>query len=633
MLGRIRYFAVSIWLLLLVAVTPARGSVGCSERNVAASAIQTTGDVEAFVRCAAAYLVEKGPDEARRAFNEDARWKQGAIYVFVDAVAKSGEEALTFVFPPNPSREGSPWGESIDGFGTDYFFEVYRLLSAVNEGWIYYAFTNPATGKPQPKSSFVIEVDWNGQRAAMGAGIYSGALPGTCPDGEVNAAGLETGPSDAALKDFVRCAAMLVETEGYSAKLELETSSRWSHGSTYVFVMDMLGNQVMSSNRVRVNGNQLHEWGGREGLESTFGTRGILGGWDVIDVADSFGESFIYYRAYNPLTGAKQRKVGLVKRVVAQGVPVLVGSGYYLTREQSSANGSCAENYITANAVRTRTDTRALVQCAAEYLAEHGPEEARRSFVNDARWSDPRHYIFVRMLERGDEPTRLLVFPPDTSREGVPGPSVHPVDTDVFQDYLRELHRITDDFDSGWIHYRFTDWTTGTVEPKSSYFVKVDWEGRPAVLGSGIYERDLPGTCRSAFVNAAAVESDPSNAKLEEFVRCAAMKVEASGFFAGPVLKRDPRWLSGQIYAFVIDPETDVVLFSGNPSSYATSGKIHELFDGRDMVAVTDMFGEVYWYYSFTNPDTGGTGRKISFVKRVVAQGKPLLVGSGYYPE
>ena len=633
MVERIRHLAIPVFLLLFAAFIPAHSAGGCSERNVAAGAVQTTDDIEAFVRCAAEYLGEHGPDEARRAFNEDARWKQGPIYVFVDGVAKSGEDSLTFVFPPDPSREGRPWGESIDGFGTDYFFEVYRLLSVVNEGWIYYAFTNPETGGLQPKSSFVIEVDWQGQRAAMGAGIYSGALPGTCPDGDVNAASLDAAPTDTALTDFVRCAAMLVESEGYSAKHELETSSRWSHGSTYVFVMDMLGNQVMSSSRVRVNGNQLHEWGGTEGFESKFGRRGVLGDWDVIDVAEAFGESFVYYRAYNPLTGAQQRKVGLVKRIVAHGVPVLVGSGYYQTQERAPESGSCAENYIAANAVRSRTDTRALVQCAAEYLAEHGPEEARRSFVNDPQWSDPLNYVFVRMLERGDEPTRLLAYPPDISREGIPGPTVHPISADVFQDYLRELHRIAENFDSGWIHYRFTDRTTGTLELKSSYFVKVDWGGIPSVLGSGIYERDLPGTCRSAFVNAADVESDPTNAKLEEFVRCAAMKVEASGLFAGPVLKRDSRWLSGPIYVFVIDPITGEVLFSGSPSSYAVSRRIHELFDGRDMVAVTNTFGEAYWYYSITNPNTGGTGRKISFVKRVVAQGKPLLVGSGYYPE
>ena len=130
------------------------------------------------MQCAAEYALEHGAEEARRAFNEDARWKSGPTYVFVDGVQPSGEDSLTHVFPPDPSREGSVWGTSIDGFGNDYFYELYRILSVVDEGWIYYAFNNPATGQRQPKSSYVIEIDWAGDRAAIGAGNLLARLPG-----------------------------------------------------------------------------------------------------------------------------------------------------------------------------------------------------------------------------------------------------------------------------------------------------------------------------------------------------------------------------------------------------------------------------------------------------------------------
>ena len=45
---------------------------------------------------------------------------------------------------------------------------------------------------------------------------------------------------------------------------------------------------------------------------------------------NTFGETQIYYRAFNPQAGSYQRKVGLLKRAVAQGVPVIVGAGYHL---------------------------------------------------------------------------------------------------------------------------------------------------------------------------------------------------------------------------------------------------------------------------------------------------------------
>ncbi len=51
---------------------------------------------------------------------------------------------------------------------------------------------------------------------------------------------------------------------------------------------------------------------------------------DVVSTSDSFNESYIYYRSSNPRTGQRQPRVGRLKRVVAQGVPVLVGSHFYV---------------------------------------------------------------------------------------------------------------------------------------------------------------------------------------------------------------------------------------------------------------------------------------------------------------
>ena len=42
-------------------------------------------------------------------------------------------------------------------------------------------------------------------------------------------------------------------------------------------------------------------------------------------------------------------------------------------------------------------------------------------------------------------------------------------------------------------------------------------------------------------------------------------------------------------------------------------------------------FGESFLYYSAPNPFTGQAQRKVTFVKRVVSYGLPLLVGASYY--
>ena len=292
--------------------------MSCAEHYVTARAIRTREEMPAFVRCAAEYALEHGAAEARRAFNEDLRWKHGQIHVFVHGVGPLGEGSLTHVFPPDPSREGTVWEMPIDGFGTDYFFELHRLLLLVDEGWIYYTFTNPATGLRQPKSSYVMEIDWNGERAAIGAGIHRRDLPGTCRREEVNATQLEEHPSSQRLQEFVRCAAMELETTGYFGLVSLSTGPRWRSHSIYLFGVDMYGNTLFTGTpynwRMGISPSEL----------STIAAR------EDVAVAEAFGETFLYYTSVNPSNGMPQRKASFVKRVAAFGVPILIGAGYYL---------------------------------------------------------------------------------------------------------------------------------------------------------------------------------------------------------------------------------------------------------------------------------------------------------------
>ena len=147
----------------------------------------------------------------------------------------------------------------------------------------------------------------------------------------------------------------------------------------------------------------------------------------------------------------------------------------------------------------------------------------------------------------------------------------------------------------------------------------------------------LPGTCNSTEVNAALLEAAPSDEKLQEFVRCAAMELESKGYFATITLSTDPRWRNGSIYLFGLDTYGNA-LFSGDPYSQGYGTLAPELndylegpFGGRDVVSIGDAFGETFLYYSTRNPSTGMPQRKVTFVKRVLAYGLPILVGSGYY--
>ena len=166
----------------------------CEENFVAAPAIQSASDIKAFVICAAEYVTEHGTDEALRAFNDDPRWGYGPYYVFVHLSKPSGDEATTLAFPPEQWREGTNRGVLLDNFGNDYYAEAHRVVSIAGQGWIYYEFTNFESGIDEPKQTYLIGIDWNGQNAIIGAGIHRRDLPGSCNPAEVNAAALEARP-------------------------------------------------------------------------------------------------------------------------------------------------------------------------------------------------------------------------------------------------------------------------------------------------------------------------------------------------------------------------------------------------------------------------------------------------------
>ena len=306
----------------------------CEDRYIVASAVRTTEDVQAFVQCAYEFVQEVGFEEARRAFNEDERWKSGPTYVFVDEMTDVPGASRAIVFPPDPSLEGLPWGVLTDDFGSDLILEFYRVATNFGEGWVYYSFTNPATRRAEPKASYFKAIDWNGVSAAIGAGIYRRDLPGSCRSDEVNAAMLDSYPSEGRLQEFVRCAAMELDSMGYFASVSLANDPRWKSGSVYLFGLDTYGYTLFTGSPANPS----------IGSELSSDYIGNFAGRNILGVADAFGESFLYYWNRNPGTNQWQRKVTFVKRVTSFGVPVLIGAGYYLESPALSMNGAQSGN-------------------------------------------------------------------------------------------------------------------------------------------------------------------------------------------------------------------------------------------------------------------------------------------------
>ena len=277
-------------LISMCTVSPVFGAAeapSCADHSIVASAVRTPEDVEAFVQCAYEYVQEEGFSEARRAFNEDERWRSGEIYVFVVELPAMSDMSRGIVYPPDPSREGVSWGLLIDVYGNDIIKEFTRVVGSFGEGWVYYSFKNPATGRDEPKASYAKSIDWNGTPAAIGAGIYRRDIPGTCNSEEVNAMLLDGDPSNERLKEFVRCAAMDLEMKGYFAINTLTKEPRWKHESIYLFAIDTYGYTLFS-------GDPYSQGSGVSELKGTVEEH------DLVSVAEAFGESFLYYTKRNP---------------------------------------------------------------------------------------------------------------------------------------------------------------------------------------------------------------------------------------------------------------------------------------------------------------------------------------------
>ena len=296
----------------------------CADKSVSAGAIRTREDVKAFVICAREHLEQVGEDSAYDAFHNDPRWNSGPIYVFITELVPDGTKARSLVHAGRPERETTDpamLGDRSDAFGSDIIVEAYRIITTQGGGWWYYGFANYETGEVSLKASYILPVDWNGIPAFLGTGIYQRDLPGSCRSDEVNASVLADNPVEERLQEFVRCAAMEMEAMGYFASISLSLDPRWRHDSIYVFGVDGNGNTLFSGDPYRRGG---WAWGGHDSELTS------LTGRDDLNLAQAFGETFFYYTSRNPATGMQQRKVVFVKRVVTYGLPILIGSGFYL---------------------------------------------------------------------------------------------------------------------------------------------------------------------------------------------------------------------------------------------------------------------------------------------------------------
>lgn len=213
-------------------------------------------------------------------------WQIGELYVFV-----IDRDSVILAHAADPGLAGADLSETTDSDG--YLFTPGLVEQATADGgWDLYRFTNPVTGEPEPKRSYVRLLD-NG--LIFGAGYY---LDDT-----------------RFIKHIVNDAVRVWESEPDPVPL-LQTQARFNRGESYVFVVrapDLI--QITHPAQPDLVGSDLTD------LTDYTGKKIAL---DARARADADGE-WIYYGYLNPSSGAEEDKQSWVVR---RG-DVIIGAGIY----------------------------------------------------------------------------------------------------------------------------------------------------------------------------------------------------------------------------------------------------------------------------------------------------------------
>lgn len=149
---------------IMLAVLPLATPVAAQQAKPAETPRHSFDQVKPFVDDAVAFLKKAGPDKAFAAFNDPkGKWLKDDLYIFVFDMA-GVYQASGF----KPQRTGSDAWMMKDAAGLLVVQEIVKKARKDGQALVDYLWKNPATGKLENKTSYVVQVgDY-----VLGAGFY-----------------------------------------------------------------------------------------------------------------------------------------------------------------------------------------------------------------------------------------------------------------------------------------------------------------------------------------------------------------------------------------------------------------------------------------------------------------------------
>lgn len=450
--------AIALFLLSLTAL-PAAAQTICDSHGGRLADVHTREQLKQFVVCAARHIETVGWEQAALDFESNAWWEH-PLYLF--ATRADGRVLLS---PGVDLEPGANVWDLQDADGLYLAREQVRVSRDFGGGYVYLRFENPQSGRVEPAITWVQAIEHEGDLAYVGAALYGLTTHAACPPDTVRAALVY---SERDVERFVTCAEHYLRQNGLRALHDFNRDPRWTSGPIYLFLIDR---QTL----VRA----AH--GGEPGLVGVAAGAqpdpdGVYIAREMRRALGAHDDGYFYYRRLNPASGAVERKVSYVRRVLLDGRAWMLGAGLYLPAEE-------CRDLPPARDIDTRDELQQYVRCAAQLVDERG-EAAFELFINHSQWLGGAIYLFAL-----DANCDYLATPyPQagvnngqcdfTDVEGAP------VDEEI-------RARVTGEAGEGWVRYVIRNPASGQVEGKESYVVGVTLNGELISLAAGLYESQL----------------------------------------------------------------------------------------------------------------------------------------------
>ncbi len=457
-LGQLIVAAIALLMLMAVPSLAVGRGYDCEAVAIGRlGALQTRAALANFVRCAEQHVADVGWMQAEADFHNDARWKDGAMYLF--AVDTDGY--LIF----NASGQSAPGDENdspdrVDEDGKMHRRRMVYTAGTFGSGFVTYRFGNPVTGESALKVSYVVAVpEPHGERSAiLGAGFYPVAAPGTCSPARVRASLVYTQTD---VEQFVRCAELELKRRGLVALHDLGSDERWQSGPIYIFLLDHLSLDAVV--HPSLEGQYLG------GLIDSTGFKFVE---EMAAITEHYGDGYTYYEFINPATGATEPKISYVRNVKIDGFDYILGAGLYVAADKACLDMPAARD------VDTRAELELFVACAADMVATRGTN-AFDLLLNHPTWSEGSTYTFIV-----DQQCVSVVYPLEYRADANACSDVD-ADGTLFNQNIIDIANSEEG--KGFTSYIWQNPATGKEERKTSYVVGVELDGEIVAVGSGLY--------------------------------------------------------------------------------------------------------------------------------------------------